>query len=253
MEANQPPVDFPKLQKNEVHVWRISLVSEQYDLAVLQRYLSTSELKKAERFHFHDDQKGYIIGRSILRLLLSQYLQILPAELELRQGEYGKPFLAPGCNEAVFDFNLSHSEGVMLCVISRHRQVGIDIEYITADIDELELADRFFTPQEAALLKTLPAADRLEAFYTLWTVKEAYLKAIGMGVANGLESFDVPYSVMESLVLERNEKRAGRWRQWHLRILHTAPGYIAAIAAEGPQWKLKYRDWGEFLPGQYKR
>jgi len=241
----QTPPEFPSLNNNEIHIWRISLDIAKYDLKGLRQYLSMPECAKAARFHFDEDQQRYIIGRGMVRLLLGQYLHIPPSQLEICHGQYGKPFLDPKCNSMTISFNVSHSSNIMLCAISSDRQIGIDIEYISPDIDVYELADRFFSTQEAALLKSLPAEERLESFYAFWTIKEAYLKAIGIGVANGLDSVDVPYSVVESLVLGRKGKTETRWRNWWLKVLRPGPGYIASVAVEGPQLELKYWDWIE--------
>jgi 4'-phosphopantetheinyl transferase len=235
------------LKNGEMHIWLISLDIAKYDLHVLRRHLSIMELAKAERFHFDIDRNRYVIGRGVLRLLLEQYLNVPPAHLEFCHNQYGKPFLDPHCNSMGILFNVSHSSEIMICAITSAREIGIDIEYVSSDIDVLELADRFFTPQEAVLLKSLHEEDRRESFYVFWTIKEAYLKALGTGIANGLDHFDIPFPVLESLLRNRNAKTQTRWRKWRLKILRQSPGYIAAIAVKGPQLKLKYWDWIDFL------
>ena len=101
----------------------------------------------------------------MLRVILSQYLKIEPSKVRLSYGLYGKPELAKEtCGETI-SFNLSHSHRVALYAITRGRRVGIDVELVRPNLENEKIAQRFFSPREAAAISALPAYMRQEAFF----------------------------------------------------------------------------------------
>src|SRR5579859_8038000 len=129
-----PPPDL-FLPPNEVHIWRVDLEASP---AVLQRCASVlipSERARAERYVFERDRRRWTVSRATLRLLLSRYLNAEPAEFELVLNEFGKPSLAAPYKETNIEFNLSHSAEIALYAFTRNRLVGVDVEYMRADLD----------------------------------------------------------------------------------------------------------------------
>ena len=103
-------------------------------------------------------------------------------------------------------FNLSHSHGIALYALTRGREIGVDIEYFRPDVEAGKLAERFFSPREAAVLRALPEHLRREGFFNCWTRKEAYIKAEGKGMAIPLSAFDVSLTPGEPAALLRTGK-----------------------------------------------
>lgn len=162
------------------------------DLALLPREgsnpLSADEMARADRFVRAEDRTRFILARAALRHLLGQAVSAPPEKLAFSVGPYGKPFLADWPD---VQFNVSHSGSLALIGISAERPIGVDIELMRENIDELALARHFFCEQERRFLATLEGEAQLTAFYEIWTCKEAVLKAFGVGISSHLKDFCV--------------------------------------------------------------
>jgi len=233
----------PPLGADEVHVWRIELLPSPGVLARLGRHLSPDERRRAERFRFERDQRRFHAARGALRELLGGYLDAEPERLGFAEGAHGKPELAaPGGSG--LRFNLSHSGELALCAVARGRELGVDIEQARELADAEAMARRFFSAAENAALAALPDAERLGAFFRCWTRKEAYLKAVGAGLLQALDGFDVtlfPEAGECGLSVRGRPEEAARWS---LLALAVDPGYAAALVAERPAWRLVCRTFG---------
>ena len=239
LEWRAPPSQ-PALQPDLVHVWRSDLDAEAVRPSSLRRSLSADERARGGRFRFARDRDRYFAGRSLLRGILANYLAAQPERLSLRQGSYGKPFVA-GHDD--FRFNLSHAGATMLVAVACRREVGIDIEQIATDLSVEELADTTLSPAELSVLNACPAEAKQTAFLRLWTRKEAYLKADGRGMSLPLTSVDV--SAPGGAVALR-DKSAGGWdssTRWMLQTPAVGPGHVAALAAEGRDWHFTCFRW----------
>jgi 4'-phosphopantetheinyl transferase len=180
-------------------------------------YTSPEELERAARFRLPRDRERFIACRSVLREILSTYLSIDPRRVEFTSNPHGKLAV-----EGLY-FNLSHSDDLAIIAVSRTREVGVDIERIRSDVAAEAIAARFFSPAEAAALAGLPPEDRHKAFFRLWTRKEAYVKAVGLGLSIPLSSFEITIG-------ERVEFRRGG-EGWEIESFEPAPGYAAAVVA----------------------
>lgn len=150
--------------------------------------------------------------------------------------ERGKPHLAGAEHEdgAHRCFSVSHAPGVTLVAVARDRPVGIDIEAVVPDFDDVALVAGFFSEHERAQLEALPRAQRQRAFFACWVRKEAYLKATGEGLWGGLGHFDVSVGPDEQARLLAVHGHPGEAARWTLRTLDVGSGYVAALAVEGP-------------------
>jgi phosphopantetheine--protein transferase-like protein len=141
-------------------------------------------------------------------------------------------------------FNVSHSDGLALYAIARGREVGVDVEQLRELPRAERIAERFFSTEETAALKAEPAERRVEAFFTCWTRKEAYIKARGDGLAHPLDQFAVSLVPGEPARLwVAGDGDAREIARWSLDALPLAPGYVAALAARGRGWRLTTRSW----------
>jgi len=153
------------LADNEVHVWRAQLELPSSQVQRLRGILTDDELDRANRFSFEIDRQRFIAARGTLRSILSRYITIYPSHLRFYYNQYGKPFLAPEFSSYLLNFNLSHSGSMALYAITRNMEIGVDVERVRSDFEYEEIAKRFFSVNEVAILRTIPTEKKLEAFY----------------------------------------------------------------------------------------
>ena len=232
------------LPPGEIHVWVVALDAEPAAVERLARSLAADELERAERFHFDRHRRRYMVGRGALRTLLGSYLGLPPAAVRFSYGPRGKPFLAesPATAAAALPspagagglfFNLSNSHELALAGFLRGAELGVDVEFLKPMPDLEQIAERFFSASERTALRELPEHQKREGFFNCWTRKEAYLKAVGEGLAAPLNSFDVtliPGEPPRMLTLGGDADRAAGW---FFRCFRPAADYIGALAAEG--------------------
>jgi 4'-phosphopantetheinyl transferase len=241
--ASPPPTPQLKLLPAEVHVWRAGLDLDAAQLERLRMVISPDEQARAARFYFEKDRQRFISSHGILREILSRYLKREAAQLEFSHNRFGKPSLAPEVSGDGIFFNLSHSSDLALYAVSRFPEIGVDLEYVKRDFPCEEIARHYFSPQEIRTLQSLPEAVKYEAFFNCWTRKEAFVKARGKGLSLPLDQFTVSLSPGEPVVLLRAESDYEETSNWTLSEIIPAEGYIAALAVEGRNWRLKCWQW----------
>ena len=170
-------------------------------------------------------------------MILGRYLHIDPNRVQLSYGPYGKPFLAESFGGSTLRFNLAHSNELALYAFTRGREIGVDVEYIRTLPDAGQIANKFFSPRENAILQVLPASQRQKAFFNCWTRKEAYLKARGVGLSQALDQSEVSLIPMESAQWVDVEIDCDDASRWTLKAFTPATDYVAAVAVEGSNWR----------------
>jgi 4'-phosphopantetheinyl transferase len=218
-----------RLTGSDLHVWAIPLDVPEGEIIRSARVLSEDERARAGRFHFDIHRRRYTAGRAALRAILAAYSGKRAEDMRFIYGPYGKPYLAPP-DDGV-RFNLSNSEGHAVCVVARDTEVGIDLEVVRELSDYETLARQFFSPGETEALLALPQSLRGEAFVSYWTHKEAFLKALGSGLA--LDSFEVTLKPGEAPRLLSVKGSPERAAGWSLISLLPVPGFVAAVAVRG--------------------
>jgi 4'-phosphopantetheinyl transferase len=159
-----------------------------------------------------------------------------PNEIEFKLGEFGKPKLT----NSNLDFNLSHSKNKAIIAISKHLQLGIDIEYIDENIKAKEIAKNFFSNEEIKQLYALKDENLADGFFAIWSKKEAFIKAIGTGLTFPLESFDVSLAISEKKALTRLNNSFAEAKEWNLFSIETFKNFKAAIAYKGKAKEIHY-------------
>jgi 4'-phosphopantetheinyl transferase len=222
-----------QLLGDEVHLWWAPLDASQWRIAQLADVLSPDEVDRANRFYAERDRDRWIVGRGMLRERLADYLGCTPSEVQLIYGSYGKPALAPGSGYASLSFSVSHSDGLVVYAVSRSPMIGVDLEVVRPIADLEGIAEHFFSPRERESLRALAPDERTAGFFNCWTRKEAFIKAIGLGLSQPLDAFDVELRPGKSaglLAIDGDPHLAAAWRLHHL----DAPrGATAALALEG--------------------
>jgi 4'-phosphopantetheinyl transferase len=220
-----PPLDNPS-----VHVWTISLLPPS-NYTHLSEVLATDERERAARFRLDHDQERFVITRAALRFILGAYTREKAESVKFAYGNSGKPSLAnPHSN---LHFSVSHSHELAVIAIAKGRSVGIDIEQIRDDLEAEDLARRFFSAAEIGILERVPPSERLTAFFRIWTGKEAFVKALGDGLARPLNSFDVVLDAAGRPQLTGTRPDLQEMRRWTLHAVEIAEGYASSVAAEG--------------------
>jgi 4'-phosphopantetheinyl transferase len=231
------------LARDDVHVWRAALDQAPAQIEGFRQALAADETARAVRFHFERDRDHFIAARGVLRSILGCYLNRVPQCLRFCYGPHGKPALAGEPDADAIRFNVSHSHGLALYAVARGREVGIDVERVRRDLAVAEIAARFFSRREVAMLRNIPAEEQHPAFFRLWTRKEAYVKARGEGLSLLSEEVDVSLAPGEPEADASAQHDPSEISRWSLQDLVPAPGYAAALAVAGRDWRLDCLQW----------
>jgi 4'-phosphopantetheinyl transferase len=229
------------LPPDEVHVWQFGLDRPAAHLAELERALAPDERARAARFRAPRHRDRFIAGRGLLRTLLGRYRQAPPEALAFAYGPHGKPSLSGPGGAHALEFNLAHSEGRGLLAVARH-PVGIDVEVLRDRVDVEAVAASFFSPEELAAFRALPQRDRRRAFFTVWTRKEAFMKATGRGLSEAPAGFAVLAVAGSPALRLVVGGRPEEGLRWSLCDLDVGDGSTAALAVAGRGWRLVSRE-----------
>lgn len=195
-----------------------------------RRWLETldqDERARAERFHFAVDRRDFIAAHALLRAQLTRRLDIPPREWRFARDANGKPGVDPRLGAPEVAFNLSHTRGLVAVALASHGAIGVDVEEIDGAKADFAFAEAYFAPAEAELLRRTPAASRSTCFFRLWTLKEAYIKAIGAGLAAPLDSFAFTF---EPIRIDFGPGAKLDAIDWRFAILPTTDRHVLSVA-----------------------
>ncbi len=236
--AVEPPA------RGEVAVW-LTEPSEAHARAV-EPWLAPEEEARRQRFQHHGARAQFLTGRWLLRSVVAALDGVTPAAVALRESERGA--LALRASPNAWYLNLSHTDGLVALAVAR-APVGVDVEDTARGGRTVELADRFFAPAEAAALRALPVAAQRARFFDLWTLKEAYIKACGLGLAIPLASFAFALDGAElcfSVAYGVDGAPAEDAPRWRFARMDATPRHRLAVALRVPdEWA---RGHGDALP-----
>ena len=223
-----------------IHIWRVELDLEPEQTTALIPRLCQEERARAGGFILRRARQRFIVAHAALRAILGTYTGTRPDSVQFAVGPYGRPRLADA--NMRMEFNLSHSGGLGLIGLARGRTVGIDVEQVVADLPSVALAERFLAPEERAFVLGRDGGSA-RAFASCWVRKEAYLKAIGLGLQSPPASHDLSASLDKAKVTLRLPDGRGRRTDWTMLELPLGDPYVAAVAIEGRnigpvQWML---------------
>lgn len=236
----EPAPCVPTLGPGELHVW--AACPQDGDPGADGALLAPGEAERAGRFVQDRDRRRFVARRALLRRLLGAYLDADPAAIGVREGGDGKPRLRSSPDREGLEFNLSHSEGLVLVAVARDVPVGVDVERVRPLPEARELARAHFAPEEVEALAAVQADERSRAFLTCWTRKEAVVKARGGGLSLPLDDFVVgvdPEAPERTVPLDGPSGDEG----WTLSHLDPAEGWVGALAAPRPGLDVVRRRW----------
>jgi phosphopantetheinyl transferase len=194
--------------------------------------LSAEERTRAAQFAFDEDRRDFVVAHALLRRMLTAFVPRDPAAWSFITSPSGKPGLAnPDLEGGSIAFNLSHTRGLVACVVARGADVGIDVERVPAGDDVLDVARAHFSRAEVRDLERRAAAEQRERFTELWTLKEAHAKSTGAGIVSGDDLLSFAFSA--SGLIEASA--AAEERAWTFALFRVLDYRVAvAVRADGP-------------------
>jgi 4'-phosphopantetheinyl transferase len=206
------------------------------ELAACEALLDAGERARAARLRGAAARRSFAVAHALARRSLSRCAPVAPCAWRFAARPGGRPEVDAPAEGAGLRFNLSHTDGLAACAVARELDVGVDVEAGARVQRPLALAERFFAPEEAAALRALPEAARRERFLALWVVKEAVMKARGVGIAHGLAAVRVEFAgAAPRLVASGAGDDAA---DWQLTLLRPTPVHVLAVAVRrgaGPE------------------
>lgn len=241
----QTAPDGLDLSRRNVDVWLTSTDLPDTQVQAYARSLSEAELARAQKFRSRTGYREYVVTRGLLRQVLSSVAGLDLSGIDFHYGEHGKPALAACVAGESVAFNVSHSHGLALVALTLGGRLGVDLEKIRPEVEWRDLAGRYFSEAECRALERRLDRDGLKVFFTCWTRKEAFVKALGDGVAYGLKEFDVSIGPEEDYaaltIRSQDEDCAG----WLVKNLPVPDSHVAALAVDRPAccfrlWRTTY-------------
>ncbi len=195
-------------------------------------WLSDDEAARWKRFIREEDRRRFLLARGLVRSVLARCTGQTPSSLAFEVGPYGKPALVGEPDSAATHFNLSHTRGLVVLAVCREAEVGVDVEAIDRNLDPLRLAARNFSISERATLEACADENRATRFFEVWTLKEAYVKALGVGLTHELGAFSVMLDPQPPSIIEHVDgaDRIAPCRCW---LVEPMPGYRLGLVVRG--------------------
>jgi len=241
------PTGSLALSPTRVDVWRLFIPGMTPFVAPDNRDISEEERTRAERFIRSKDRDAFVVSHGVLRHVLAIYSGIPASEQIHGRGEKGKPCLELPPGAPTLEFNLTHSHDWALIAVTMTHPVGVDVEFIRSNIDAQAIANRFFSRREKQAVLQASPDQRRKLFFDIWVRKEAYLKALGTGLATGLSRFCVPLDVKTPVAFPPNHPAAvtapGANGTWVLHTMNVARQYAAAVVTTSRVAEIRMLQW----------
>lgn len=211
-------------------VWIARLNRDRHRVAPRIPLLSATELRRRSQFRLADDRDRFTLARVMLRLVLAQELDCDPRQVDIALDARGKPRVSHPTTAPAF--SIAHGGNLVVLAVSARGSVGIDVELADRDIEPEELIPYTCNAPEAAWLDTLSTAQRPSGFLFLWTLKEAYLKATGEGLAQDPRRIAFDLRDVHAPKL-REPARGGEPQAWQFFLQPDLENHILALATHG--------------------
>jgi 4'-phosphopantetheinyl transferase len=211
-----------------VYCFTDSMIQRELDreLAILD----AAETARRESLVFATDRRDYTVAHALLRRALSRRRPVPPEAWRFEPSEAGKPQIAAHLKEgSCLQFSLSHTRGLVACAVGDGIDIGVDVEAIGRSGAADDLVSRLFSPSEARDLASRPLPDRHIRFIELWSLKEAYLKANGLGLTQPLDSCGFEFISESNLQFQHDGAGGGPWR-FTLYALGETEAFRLAVA-----------------------
>ncbi len=216
---------------SETHLWLVRDAASEPLLEQYRDVVNEEEFARLHKFLFARDRVRFLQTRAAIRHLLSMYhVEVSPQDWQFKNNQYGRPEIANTLKSAPVNFNISHTQGLIVIAVSRSGTPGVDVEDRSRSRRTLEVANRYFSGAEVAALDALPVAEQGARFFDLWTLKEAYIKACGMGLAIPLHHFTFSFPQADRIAISFSEQRQDDAQRWHFWQLDVGADYALSLA-----------------------
>jgi 4'-phosphopantetheinyl transferase len=219
-----------RLEK-ETHVWYVKpeTVRDKTVLEACMDTLSEQEREQYRRFRFPDDSHHYLVSHALVRYTLSAYFDMQPREWGFSLSDRGRPELAnPGLPSV--RFNLSHTKGLAACVVNLSGDCGVDVERIFARHNPIGVAKRMFSAAEYEQMLQLHGHEQLEYFFTRWTLREAYVKARGIGISFPVHKLNFTVESDSNIKIDFDPDIQDDGGGWQFQLLPLSAGHVTSVA-----------------------
>lgn len=224
-----------KIAENEIHIWYAYDEEIRPDFALTNyvRFLNQQEQEQHQKFYFDKHKHQYLVTRALVRNVLSKYLQGVPPEdIKFTTNKHKKPYVSPEQLAFPLQFNISHSDKMIVMAVSAGNEIGVDVEYLDRDNSVFDIAERFFTENEYQHLKALPDEQQNKRFFSLWTLKEAYIKACGKGLYIPLDEFWFSYPGANAIDIGFAASRNDDPLNWQFWQIQSGKHHLVSIAVK---------------------
>jgi 4'-phosphopantetheinyl transferase len=248
MTKSSCKADLPLLQQldHEVHIWLSTpeAVTDHGQLAGYQSILSPEERDRQQRFHFEKDRHAFLVSHALVRRVLSRYVDVDPADWQFFSGQHGRPEIAGPAGVPALRFNLTHTTGLTGCLVTLDDDCGIDAEFISERGNLLAIAGKMFADSELMALKKLDGREFLEQFFIFWTLREAYCKALGVGLGFSKKDYAFAAGNGDRVRISFDVPAGAPDGHWQLSIIRPGADHVVAVAvrSEGqPEKEIVHR------------
>ncbi len=241
--CTSPELNSLEIVPDEIHIWCASLKLWEPYVNILEKKLSAHEQERANKFIFEMGKNRFIAGRYVLRMLIGSYLSMPTESVRFLYGAQGKPAIDPLINGKKLCFNLSHSREMAVYIFALNRSVGIDLEYTQKLYKGQSIIERWFTEREQTIYSGLPEGEKKSYFYRAWTMKEAYLKGFGGGLAIPLDQIEL----VDNNQIECSEKYQFKDQlegsNWHLSTFIPCKDFLGTYAIRNENVPYHVKQW----------
>lgn len=224
-------------------LWWVRPESHQANPAALA-LLTPEELAQRQRFIPPEKRHEHLVTRVLVRTVLGEALGVAPESVAFLPNAWGRPELPP---PSTLKFNISHTPGLVVCLVSSKHEVGVDTELLSRAPKLLRLAPKVFAPKEQSDLMALPEGEQAQRAVTLWTLKESYIKARGRGLSLPLDGFAFRFEG-DAIHLEVEPALEDDGTRWQFRT-RTFGSHLISTAIECPSGEWVDVEVAEALTG----
>jgi 4'-phosphopantetheinyl transferase len=238
-----PRADRPGLSIGEIHVWTVHLGDDDRVKADFLRILDHRERLRAAEFSFERDRGRFIQTHGAVRQILANYSGAAASTLAFERNCHGKPYLVPPAKGPNLQFSVAHSGNCCMLAVRLDHPVGVDVEKLRDLPKAINIAQSYFAPAESKILAALEGTAQRDAFFALWTHKEATVKGLGISLAAHLSRVEFDLRSVRRPRLAAWDGNQAIAQRWSILRLDPSPGYVAAVASVNPIQSLTLQNW----------
>ncbi len=240
------------LERTEAHLWYVfpDMLTDPALLRTYHHLMCPEESAQHQRFYFAEARHEYLVTRALVRTVLSHYASVEPWTWRFKKNAYGKPAISAPGGIPRLSFNLSNTNGLIVCLVALDREVGVDVEDLRRPGETVDIADQFFSQIEVAALRALPVEAQRDRFFEYWTLKEAYIKARGMGLSLPLEQFSFHLDPGQPVRISFDSCLVDAPQSWQFEQFRPTSRHMVAVALRrglGPDLAIYLRQTVPFV------